>query len=554
MRSYFNIAYRAILLTLIWFFNLSATPKLTVVMVIDQFAQDYIEKLQGNFNYAFKELLEKGINFTNAHHPHGTPTTATGHTALNTGTFACKHGIVLNGWFDENKKEVKCDGDDSKNSLTFDDHGLQKYGSSAKNIMVQGLTDNFLKKSKKNKSFSISYKSRAAIGMSGKNGCPIWFDKDDGIFTTSKAFLDKIPDWLLKFNKNKIMKKLTKNKKWKLLYPRDGKYYDFEYIDFHKDTNYKYAGYNESLILNDAVYTTTGYIDKSDKIKKRDYDGFLKTPFANKLLLNTAKECIKNNYDKATENLLLWVSLSPLDALGHIYGPQSLEVTDMIYQLDKQIGDFWNYLKTTFGEENILFILTADHGVEPLVEVMQKSDIKAYRINVNDILIEMNEFIQKKYAINDLVMAFKTSQFYFDKDKIEKLDNDKKEAIIKDLKNIILSKKGVRYVWSYDELSNMNCKFDSFENFYKQQLYPSRSGDLICMPKKYSTFTKHIYGTGHRSAYSYNTKVPLIIYQKGQFENKKKDEKVWIPQLPVTIANILEIEKPLASEFLPLSF
>lgn len=554
MKSYLTMAYKVILLTLILFFKLSAIPKLTVVMVIDQFSQGYIEKLQGNFNYAFKELLDKGINFTNAHHPHGTPTTATGHTALNTGTFASKHGIVLNGWFNENKKEVKCDSDDSKNSLTFAAHGLKKYGSSAKNIMVQGLTDNFLKKSKKNKSFSISYKSRAAIGMSGKNGCPIWFDKDDGIFTTSKAFLDHIPDWLSKFNKNKIMKKLTKNKKWKLLYPQDSKYYDFEDINFHKDTNYKYAGYNESLILNDAVYTTTGYIDKSDKIKNRDYDGFLKTPFANKLLLDMTKECVKNNFNKEKENLLLWVSLSPLDSLGHVYGPQSLEVTDMIYQLDKQIGDFWNYLKKTFGEENILFILTADHGVEPLVEVIQKNGIKAYRINVNDLLIEMNKFIEEKYAIKNLVMSFKTSQFYFDKDLFDKLGNDKKKSIIKDLKKIILSKNGVRSVWSYDELFNMNCKFNSFENFYKQQLYFSRSGNLICMPKKYSTFTKHTYGTGHRSAYSYNTKVPLIFYQKGQFENKKNNKKVWMPQLSVTIAKILEIEKPPASEFLLLPF
>ncbi|MBD3273422.1 hypothetical protein GF385_03685 [Candidatus Dependentiae bacterium] len=556
MNRLFCIAYRAIILTILIIFQLSAIPKLTVVMVIDQFAQHYMNRLGNNFNYAFKMLQEKGINYTNAHHCHGTPTTATGHNALNTGTLADKHGIILNGWKQKNGKKIRYDRDDSTQSLVFSDNGLQNYGNSAKKIKVKGLTDRFVSKSKKYKSFSLSHKSRAAIGMAGKSGKPIWFDENSGIFTTSKAFFKKMPKWVSDFNRKKDLKNKIKNKKWKLCYPAKSKYYKLKDINFHKNTNYKYAIFDETLILNDAIYTTTDFINKKVKTgeeKKESFDGFLKSPFANKYLLDLAKACIKKNLKKQ-DNMLLWVSLSPLDKLGHVYGPQSIEVIDMIYHLDKQIGHFYNYLKNKFGEQNILFVLTADHGVENLVEVSKKKGKKGYRIQADELIQEMNRHVKNKYNVEDLVVMFKTSQFYFDKNKFNLFSAKNKLKIIKDLKEIILSNKGVKKVWSYDELSNLKCKFNSSENFYKRQMYPKRSGDLICMPKKYCMFTTYTYGAGHRSAYGYNTNVPLIIYQKGKFENKKIDKKVWIPQLPVTIAKMLKLDSLPASEFstLPL--
>ncbi len=557
MKRFNSLAYRAVFLSIFVFFQLSSnTPKLTIVMVIDQFAQHYIDKLGDNFNYAFKMLRNKGINYTNAHHPHGTPTTATGHTALDTGTLADKHGITLNGWWEENSgKKIRCDQDDTPSSLTFSLNGVQKYGNSAKNIMVSGLTDQFLRKSNRHKSFSLSHKSRAAIGMSGKIGHPIWFDDNSGIFTTSKAFFKKMPEWLISFNKKNDVKKRIKDKEWNLFYPEDSKYYKIEDINFHKDTDYKYSGYDESLILNDAIYTTTRDINKKPiNINKNDkYDGFFKSPFANKLLLDLAEDCIKNNLKKK-DKMLLWVSLSPLDKLGHVYGPQSIEVIDMIYHLDKQINNFYIKMIRKFGKKNVLFVITADHGIEPLVELMKKKRIDAHRINPNELISDMNKYIFNKYKIRDLVWKFKTSQFYLHKRKLNFLPTKMKLSVMNELKDILLNKKGVKKVWTYDELSNLECKFDSYENFYKKQLYPGRSGDLICMPKRYSIFSKYLHGAGHRSAYKDNTNVPLIIYQKGKFENKTIDKKVWIPQLPVTLAKILEVGMPAESEFEPLPF
>ena len=78
----------------------STTPKLTVVLVIDQFAYSYVRRLQKFFQYGLKDIFDNGINYTDAYVPHATPETTTGHNTLSTGTLPKNHGAVTNHWFD----------------------------------------------------------------------------------------------------------------------------------------------------------------------------------------------------------------------------------------------------------------------------------------------------------------------------------------------------------------------------------------------------------------------------------------------------------------------
>src|SRR6266446_1474998 len=91
-------------------------PRLTVVLVIDQFAYHYINKLYPQLKYGLRYLLDNGVVYTNAHMPHAQPSTATGHAGLNTGTYAERHGFITNAWYEKGKK-VKCDSDFSGDAL-----------------------------------------------------------------------------------------------------------------------------------------------------------------------------------------------------------------------------------------------------------------------------------------------------------------------------------------------------------------------------------------------------------------------------------------------------
>src|ERR1700730_4050862 len=97
-------------------------PRLTVVLVVDQFAHHYIDKLHTQLKHGLKYLLTHGVNYTNAYWPAGQPGTATGHAGLNTGVHADYHGYVSNNWY-ENGKKVGCDDDESDNALVINPEG-----------------------------------------------------------------------------------------------------------------------------------------------------------------------------------------------------------------------------------------------------------------------------------------------------------------------------------------------------------------------------------------------------------------------------------------------
>src|SRR3989338_1677657 len=83
-------------------FNNIPTPKLSVIIIIDQFAYHYLPKLKNHFRYGFKHLIKNGINYVNAYHPHGIPETTPGHNALNTGVLPNVHAAIGNKWIRKN--------------------------------------------------------------------------------------------------------------------------------------------------------------------------------------------------------------------------------------------------------------------------------------------------------------------------------------------------------------------------------------------------------------------------------------------------------------------
>jgi arylsulfatase A-like enzyme len=243
--------------------------------------------------------------------------------------------------------------------------------------------------------------------------------------------------------------------------------------------------------------------------------------------------------------MLLWISLSSLDMIGHTYGPNSFEVIDMIYHLDSQIQEFMDYAQSEVGRKNVLFVLTADHGVSPIIdELKDKNENLAFRLSDKDLKKEMNELIEKKYHITKIVRSFKTNQFYLDKEILKTITHEQKTAILADLKEILLQKQGITNAWAYEELSCKTYSEDQPENYFKNQLYLGRSGDLICMTLPFCNISKYEHGTNHRTPYEFDTHVPLFIYQAGTHKKKQVHSQVYVTQLIGTLAKVMGITPP----------
>lgn len=515
-------------------------PKLTVIMVIDQFGYHYISKLYPHLQYGLKTLLDKGIVYENTYLPHGMPATGTGHTGFNTGTYAKDHGIIANGWINPAGEKIACDDDTAERAAVFGPNGMYDYGKSARNIMVNGISDQFVLASQPNNphlAFGVSYKSRAAICTAGQLGKAFWFDNKSGLCTSSKAYYDKLPQWLVEFSTKH--RPYVTNCAWQLMYPETSEAYNFYNI-----RNYTYANRPFSSI------NTLTCVNPNDTIDKKR-DCFSTSPHANKLIFDLAFSCIDTHAtENPNNNMLIWVCASSLDKLGHTYGTDAIETLDMIYQLDKQIQDFMEQITAKFNKKDVLFALTADHGSGPIVEMMHDRGLDGARRIISSELKELlNQKIKASYNIDNCVLKIMQPHIHLNLPIFTALEPIMQKKIIKDLKRTLLQQSGIKQVWTYDELHNSSFNQNDLENYFKQQLFKGRSGQLIVQTYPYVIITNYPTGLNHKTPYEYDTHIPLVLYQPGQFEGKKIYQKVWGLQLANTLAQILRVQKPSASTF-----
>ncbi len=553
--------------------------RLTIIIVVDQLAYSALQKYFHYLNGGLKNLISLGVNYKNAFHPHGIPTTAVGHAGLSTGTYAQDHGIVSNSWINEDGVIVRANYDTPENAAVLSPTGVYDVGSSSQLLMVDNLSDQFrLQSLPDNKcyAYALSMKDYSATQMAGKLGKAVWFDAKTGTFTSSKAYFKKIPDWIQQFNELHDMTSIN-HVIWRQAKPYKSRAYEAA-LDQHNTYTQEFdsefpARHQEHC---QSEYQG-GMVGKKIPIEretnpKKPFSLFMKTPQSNKLLLDLAQNCINTHIRKKNKNrLLLWVSLGSLDFAGHQYGPDSKETIDIIYHLDKQLARFMRKAQRAAGRRKTLFVLTADHGITPIPEVIAKKGFPAHRYESRELIDNLNnslnKYIQEQVSNNhpsnnlitnkqisdkkttNIINTYKNSQIYLHNDLFNQFNKKQKKQILRHIQLQAKEHAGIKHIWTYEELKNKVCDHDSLESYYKHQLYPQRSGHLIVQPNPYCDITEWKKGADHNSAYNYNTQVPLILYQCGLIEAKTIYQRVSTLQLANTLSNILSIPKPSASTF-----
>jgi hypothetical protein len=79
-------------------------PKLIVVVVIDQFRGDYLQRDRAEFKgRGFRLFLDQGANFTDCYFDYANTKTAPGHATIGTGAYTDGHGIETNDFWDASR-------------------------------------------------------------------------------------------------------------------------------------------------------------------------------------------------------------------------------------------------------------------------------------------------------------------------------------------------------------------------------------------------------------------------------------------------------------------
>ena len=343
-------------------------PKLIVIVVIDQFRGDYLNRDRDQFKgRGFNLFMKQGAWFTDCYYDYANTKTAPGHATIGTGAYTDGHGIESNEWWDAARSydfQVTSVEDERyqlvdlpHDSIPANLPGAPPWattwavGASPLNLRATTLGDELrLATQGRSRVFGVSLKDRAAILPTGQaaNGA-YWIDNASGQFTTSTYYMQHLPAWASAFNSGPRIAQAEHEAN------ADGTTQFFELVG--------------------------------------------RTPAANSYELDFAKALItgeKLGQNGVTD--LLVVSLSPNDIQGHQFGPDSDFEQQMILALDQQLDDFNSWLDQNIGLQNVWLALTADHGIAPIAGEAAKLGIHADAVDMDKVYGALNKELSKRFS------------------------------------------------------------------------------------------------------------------------------------------------------------
>lgn len=488
----------------------NARPKLIVVIVIDQFRGDYVERYRDQFvEGGFRLLLDHGAYFSNCNYDYANTRTAPGHATLFTGAYSNGHGIADNEWWEPAKKRMvtSVEDDDTKTVGLPGD----KAGASPHNLLADTLGDELkLATQGKSQVFGVSLKDRAAILPGGfAANAAYWIDQKSGAWVTSTYYATELPKWARDFNSSN----------------RAAKYWDRDWRD-----------------AQGRILRSTAHRKGKDGSDAGFYEVVGSTPFANEYEFEFAKELVvfeKLGEGPATD--LLTISLSANDILGHEVGPDTVEMQTMALALDHELADFFNFLGHQIGLVNLWIALSADHGVSSLPDAVKRLHIPAANLDGQHIEAQINAEIAAKFSGGHAAPYVKLDYplAWLDQDSFAAAhvkEHDAEAAVGEAMKRA-----GLRAYYTKSQLAAGEVPNTVMGRKYLNSYSPEGSWFVMGVPEPYTVGSTK--GTDHASPYNYDSHVPLAFYgfpfQPGTYVTRAEPI-----DLAPTLASLLGINAP----------
>jgi predicted AlkP superfamily pyrophosphatase or phosphodiesterase len=533
----------------------SSRPKLVLLIVVDQFRYDYLERYADLFvNNGLKRLLTQGATWVNANYDHMPTYTAPGHATLMTGAYPAETGIVANEWPDrETGKKVSSVSDDTTKLLAG---AASEQGASPRRLMASTLGDEMrLATNDRARVIGISLKDRSAILPSGRHAnAAFWFSAQSGNIVSSNYYFQQMPKWVEDFNATKPADQYF-GKLWERVLPSESEYLKRVGVDSPawEDIG-KVAG-----DTNAFPHKITGGATAAG----RDFYAALEySPFSNELLLSFAKLAIVNEHigeDEITD--VLSVSFSGNDYVGHRYGPYSQEAMDMTLRVDREIGALLDFVDSRVGLRNTVVVFSADHGMAPIPEHATALGLSGGRVSSAVALQKIRAAISAHYNPSgktpdptaDYIMKYDdfgtmkdgliNANLYFNPAALNR-DGVKMDEIERVAANALMTVPGIARTFTREQLLHGGLSVtDPIERRVLHGFYPQRSGDLIAVTDPFKYFVEYTITATHGSPYSYDAHVPLII-MGGSFKPGRYYQAAAPTDIAPTLAAVLGVQPP----------
>lgn len=482
------------------------TPKLVVILVVDQMRADYVEKFGQHWTAGMRRLMDEGAWFREAAYPYMTTVTCVGHSTIVTGSLPRTHGIVGNELFDrEAGKSANCVADPEKTLVSYGEPA-KGTGTSTKNLRVPTLGDELRAQlGVPPRIVSLSLKDYTATTMAGRRAdAVVWMNLTAKTLMTSSAYTSAPVPFVASFLKAHPIE-ADFGKTWSRLLPESA----YLYAD---DAEGERTPAKWTRIF---PHLLKGAVEQPDADFYSVWD---ESPFSDAFLGQMAEasiDALKLGQGPSIDYLA--ISFSALDLVGHDFGPRSHEVQDVLARLDRTLGSLFAHLDRSVGRDNYVLALTGDHGVSPVPEQMATLGLNGGRVLTSELTARIDKALEPFLGPGKKVLRNAYEDWFFERGVYDKLRANP-EAMRAALE-AARSMPGIARVFSADELMDAHGMSDDLlERAVLANFFPSRSGDFIIVPRPYHQFASsaaRTSGTTHGSPYWYDRRVPVFLMGQG---------------------------------------
>jgi len=516
-------------------------PRLVIGIIVEQLRYDQLERLWNDFpDNGLKRMVSEGTYYRNASVDYLSTQAAPGFATISTGASPSAHGITSDTWFHPfNDQMIFCVQDPEVSPVG----GSFETGLfSPANLLSSTFADELQMAScGRAKVYGIGIREMGAIITAGHaaDGA-FWYDDRTGTWMTSTYYATRLPEWLMDLNAM-LMPGQYLNNPWETLidpslYP--GCQIDSSSLEIGFDGQTWFPYDLKKLSTRGKLLNTT-----------RDYSVLRETPFADDFTTDLALRLIDNEQlgqDEVTDYLA--ITYSATDYIGHRFGPSSVESTDAILRLDRNIARLLEKIDKSLGKKNVLVYFVSAHGVSEIPAVLEQSRIPSGYFRLNQSLQLLRSYLNAVYGQGDWVRGFFDNQIFLNRALIEDADISLEE-IQKKVARFMVQFSGVAAAvptTAFEMSDFAGGLLLKMNNNFSQQ----RSGDvMIALNPGWIEKTDNV--TGHNSPYEYDSHVPLIWF--GWTASRSSiTRSITTRDIAVTLSVLCRIPLPNASSGDPL--
>ena len=499
--------------------NPNRTPKLLILISVDQFSADLFDEYRPQFTGGLARL-SRGMVFRNGYQGHAATETCPGHATIATGQRPARNGIIANYWTDPSAARV------DKNVYCAEDERVpgsssSSYTVSAAHLRSPTLGDLMKVRWPRSRSVVVAGKDRSAVMMGGRTPDQRWYWGKEGFVTDLAA---RNPPRSIGLTNRAVAAAIGTARE--ALEPPP------------------FCAAKSSVIEVEGSGRKVG--DGRFARARGDKNAFKTSPEMDAATLALAASLVgEMKLGQGLSPDLLAIGLSATDSIGHRYGPGGQEMCLNLLSLDRDFAGFFAVLDRAGLDYAVA--LTADHGAQDLPERLRLKGIAAERVDANLSSSAVGKAVAAKMGLGASPLSGGyAGNIYIDRS----LPAATRTKIRDEALAIYRAHLQVEAAFSAEELKGTPLPTATPDRWTlieraRASFDPRRSGDIIVLLRRYVTPIRDAKDNvaSHGSAWDYDRRVPILFWRRGM-PQANSDAPVETVDIMPTLAAMLKL--PLA--------